>query len=81
MGHYIVVSLEKTLSANFVTGSLRDVEDSTGVCFTTAYIGEKKIKNQNKKQVDMVLPVSPTVGLGNNCPLLNIYNVRTNSTN
>ena len=39
------------------------------------YTGEKKIKKPNKKQADMVLPVSPKVGLGNNCPLLNVYDV------
>ena len=50
-------------------------KDSTGVCFTTAYTGEKKLKKANKKQADMVLPVSPKVSPGNNCPILNICDV------
>ena len=41
------------------------LEYSTGVCFETAYTGETKIK----KQADMILPVSPKVSLGNNCPV------------
>ena len=55
--------------------NLCGVEDSTGICFTTAYVPKKKIK----KQTDMVLPVSPKVGLGNNCPLLHIYDVVKNT--
>ena len=47
---------------------------SSGVCFTTAYTGEK-LKKSNKKQADMVLPVSLEVGLGYNCPMLNVYDV------
>ena len=44
----VVVSLEKTLNANFLKGFLCVVEDSTSVCFTTAYTREKmfgKTKN------------------------------------
>ena len=63
------MSLGKTLVANFFTGSLCGVEDSTGFCFIRAYIGEKI----NQKQADMVLPVSPKVGLGNNFPMLSVY--------
>ena len=34
------------------------------------------MKKPNKQQVDMALPVSPNkVGLGNNCPMLNVYDV------
>ena len=39
-GHYIVVSLAKTLNTNFQTGFSCGEEDSTGVCFATAYTGE-----------------------------------------
>ena len=63
--HYVVVPLGKTLNANFQTDSLCGVEDSTDVCFTTAFTREKI-----KKQADMVLPVSPKVGLRNNYPML-----------
>ena len=36
----------------------------------------KKLKNQiKKKQADMVLPVSPKVGLDNNCPKFNVNDV------
>ena len=50
------------------------------------HIRRKKIKNQIKKQAVMVLPVSPKVGLGNNCSMLNVYGVvpgvrRINRTN
>ena len=39
------------------------------------HIPEKK-ENQIKKQANVVLPVSPKVGLGNNnCPMLNIYDI------
>ena len=31
------------------------------------------MKNPNKKQADMLLPVSPKVGLGNNCSVFNDY--------
>ena len=85
LGITFVLCLEKTLNANFLTGSLCDVEDySTGVCFTTTYniyTREIKIKKTNKKQADNrqdmvpVLPVSPKVGLGNNFRMLNIYDV------
>ena len=34
-----------------------------------AYTGEK-MKKQNNKQANMVLPVSPKVGVGNNCLML-----------
>ena len=51
-------------------------KDSLDVCFTTAYMAKKKLKQEkNKKQADMVLPVSPKAVLGNNCPLLNVYDV------
>ena len=40
---------------------------SGDVCFTTAYTG--------KKQADMVLPLSPKLDLGNNCPKLDVYDV------
>ena len=36
------------------------------------HIPEKKT---NKKQTEMVLPVSPKVGLGSNCAMLNVYDV------
>ena len=75
----------KTFNANFQTGSLCGVEDSTGFCFPAAYTGEKN-KKPNKKQADMVLQVSPKVSLGNKCPMLNVYDVvprvrRINRTN
>ena len=41
-----------------------------GAHFTTEYINENK-----KTQVDKLLLVSPKVGLGRNCLILNIYNV------
>ena len=72
--HCVVVSLGKTLNANFLAGSLCGVKDSTGVCFTMAYTG-KKIEKPNKKQVDMVLLVSSKVSLGNNCPMRNVNDV------
>ena len=62
---------ERHFNANFHTGSLCGVEESAGVCFKTAYTGEKK----NKKQADMALSVSPKVGLDNNCPMLNVNDV------
>ena len=34
-----------------------------------AYTGEK-MKKQNHKQANMVLPVPPKVGVGNNCLML-----------
>ena len=76
----------KKKNANFLTGSLYGVEDRTGVFFTTAYTGEKINKKPNKKQTDLTLPVSPKVGLGNNCPVLDVYDVvprvsRINRTN
>ena len=40
-----------------------------GVCFTMAYTGEK-MKKQNNKQANMILSVSPKVGVGNNCLIL-----------
>ena len=40
-GNCVVVSLGKTLNANFLTSSLCGVEDSTGFCFTTAYTRKK----------------------------------------
>ena len=60
---------ERPLSVNIPTGSLCDVKDNTCVCFTTAYTGKKK------KQLDIVLPVSPKVGLGNNYPMLNVHDI------
>ena len=42
---------------------------SIGVCFTMAYTGEK-IKKQNNKKANMVLPVSPKVGVCDNCLML-----------
>ena len=82
---HVVVSLVKLFNANFLTSSLCGVEDSTSACFTTAYTG-KKIRNQIKKQADMLLPVSPKMGLGNICSMLNVYDVvprvrRTNTAN
>ena len=62
-GQYVVVFLKKTLNANFLTCSLCAMEDSTRICFTTAFTREKK----NKKQADMVLSISPKVGVGSNC--------------
>ena len=47
-------------------------KDSTGISFTTAYSGEK-IKSQIKRQANRELPVSPKVGLGNNCLMPNAY--------
>ena len=52
------------------------------VSVSQRHIPEKKIK----KQAGMVLPVSPKVGLGYNCPMLNVYDViprvrRINRTN
>ena len=42
-----VVSWENnTLNAAFQTGSLYGVEDSTGVCFTSTYTGEKNLKSK-----------------------------------
>ena len=35
------MSLGKTLNANFLTGTLCDAEDSTGVCFTTKNTKQK----------------------------------------
>ena len=35
-------------------------------------IYRRKLKKTNKKQTDLVLPLSPKVGLGNNCPMLNV---------
>ena len=43
----------------------------TGVCFTAAYTGEKK----NKELVDMVLPISQKLDVGNNCTMLKVYDV------
>ena len=51
------------------------------------HIPEKKKKKSNKKQMYLVLPAFPVkVDLGNNYPLLNVYNVvprvrRINRTN
>ena len=72
---YVVVSLGKTLNVNFLTRTLCGMEDSTSVCFTTAYIPGKKIKNQIKSQLDLMFSVSSKVGLGNNCAMLNVYDV------
>ena len=58
---------DKTLNANFLI-------DFLCVCFTTAYTGEKS-KKPKKKQANIVLPVSAKVGLGKNCPMLNVYDV------
>ena len=60
--------LGKTFNANFLTGSLCGVERQLMCLFHNGiYTGEK-----NRKQVDMVLPGSLKVGLGNNCPMLNV---------
>ena len=66
-GHYVVVSLGKTLFATFLRVLYVVWKISTDVCFTTAKTGEK-----NKKQTDMVLSVSPIAGMVNNCPILNV---------
>ena len=75
VGHYVVVSLGKTLNANFLTGSLCGVERQHKGLFHNAFTG-KKLKKQIKKQVDIVLPVSPKVDLGN-CPMLNVWRFPT----
>ena len=41
-GHYVIMSLGKTVNADFLTGSLCGIEESAGVCFTTAFTGEKQ---------------------------------------
>ena len=54
--------LGNTLYANFLAGTLCNVED---VCFKTAYRAYRRKKKEikTKKQADMVLPVSPKVSL------------------
>ena len=57
----------------------------TSICFTVAYT-EEKTKKLNKKQANMVLPVSPKVGVGYNFPMIKAYDVvprvkRINRTN
>ena len=47
---------------------------STGVCFTTAYTRETN-KKTKEKTADVILPVSPKMGLGSNYPILNVYDV------
>ena len=69
----MVVSLRKTLDANFLTGSLCGVEDKHRCLFHSGIYWRKNKKKTNKNQVDMVLPVSPKEGLNCNCPMINVY--------
>ena len=46
---------------------------STDVCLTAAYSGKRTIKNPNKKQVDMTLPVFFKVD--NDFPVLDIHSI------
>ena len=52
---------------NFLTATLSDVEDKHKCLFHNGIYRRKKLKNQIKKQVDIVLPLSPKVGLSDKC--------------
>ena len=41
---------KRHFNANFLTSSFCGMEDSTGDCFTTAFTGEKNLKNQIKNK-------------------------------
>ena len=52
----------------------------------TAYTGEKNEINQIKNKRKLLLPISPKVALGNNYPMINVYDFlarvrRINTTN
>ena len=67
----VVVSLGKTLNANFLTRTLWVVEDQHRFLFHNGIYLRKKL---NKEQARRILPFFH-VGLGNNCLILNIYDV------
>ena len=70
--HYLLI-LQHLPEKNFNKYSISTVQKtSIGVCFTMAYAGEK-MKKQNNKQANMVLPVSPKVGVGNSCLMLLMF--------
>ena len=76
LGGCVAQSVRAPRYANYLTGTLCIVwKTNTNVCFASAYIGEKNEINQIKKQADMLLPLSPQVVLGNNYPILNVYDV------
>ena len=62
------------INVNYLTGTLCGVEDHHKCLFYNGIYRRKKNK-PNRKQADMVLPVSPKVGLGNNYSTLNVYDV------
>ena len=72
---WVVVSLKKTVNANFQPDTLRGVEDKHKCLFHNGIYWQKKIKQSNKKQTDMALPISPKVNLGYNFPMVNVYDV------
>ena len=78
----LVLGIILTLKSIFLTDSLcglkdkhRCLKDKHRCLFNNDIYQSKKLKKPNKKQTDMVLPVSSKVGLGNNCPMLNVHNV------